>query len=85
MPMGDNEQVVSYLLTKGVTKCPTVVLAKSKQITNKLSSNERTKLRQHQDAQSLSQEAKWKKTFDRKQIYFVLGLLFIPLLSWLSG
>lgn len=87
MPVGDNELVVSYLLTKGVTKCPTVVLTKSKQVTNKLSSNERTILRKHQEEQSISQDAKWKKSFDRRQFYFLLGFLFLPIsliLSWLS-
>lgn len=89
MPQEDQEQVVAYLLTKPVTKCPTVFLSKTRQAsTNTLSRREKNILREHERLQTLFKEAKLKELFYNKQVFsFLIGLLFLPvckMLTWLS-
>jgi 23S rRNA C2498 (ribose-2'-O)-methylase RlmM len=84
---GDNEQIVAHLLTKGVTKCPTVFLNKSKQSEGRktLTRKERCNLREHHKVQTLIQELKFKELFYNRQMFgFAIGFWLLPLCKWLT-
>lgn len=89
MSAGDEEQVVAFLLTKPITKCPTVFLSKTRQATSTLSRREKNILREHDRLQNIIKDNRFKDMFVNRQFFmFLIGLLFIPfckmLNSWIS-
>lgn len=82
--ISEADEIAAFMLINGVTRCPTVVLNKSHQVTNKLSAAERAYLRVHEKLQHVNKEIKLAETF-KKFAYAIFGALFLPVCKYLDG
>lgn len=81
--MTDRDDIQEHLILKGVTKCPTVFLNKSQ--ASSAYRGDRKMLRQHQDKQNQQADARFKRLFDRRVFYFLLGIICNPVFIFLSN
>ncbi len=71
-------QIAEFLATKGATKCPTVYLNKTIGGTTK---QDRRLLKSHQEKQNALADARFKRVFYQKMIFFFVGAALIPMIQ----